>query len=61
MDDYRRALEDVRELLDNARSNKGGVHWGDIFIEGAHWDFELMDQLLDLEQKEIDNDEDSSS
>ena len=47
---YILALNDVRELLSNARENKGGIHFGELFIEGAHWSHELEDQLNMLEE-----------
>ena len=44
-DPYEQALSDVEELLSNSRENGGGIHWGTDFLEGAHWDFELQDQI----------------
>lgn len=47
-DPYMDALDHFEELLDNAQSNDGGIHWGKDFLKGAHWDFELRDQLNQL-------------
>lgn len=45
---YISALEDFLELLDNSNENGGGIHYGELFIERAHWDHELRDLINDL-------------
>ncbi len=52
-DGYEQALKDVEELLSNSRKNRGGIHWGNDFIEGAHWGYELQDQIIALRANHV--------
>ena len=48
---YAKALEDFEELLDNAKANNGGIDAGNgKFIQNAHWDFEIRDQVEELRE-----------
>ena len=51
---YRAALADLTELLNISIENGGGICWGDDFIERAHWDHEIRDQINELMEKADD-------
>lgn len=46
---YMQALHDIERLLDNSVSNGGGIDVGNgLFIERAHWNHEIHDQIIQL-------------
>lgn len=47
---YISALKDLEELLDNSNENGGGIHYGELFIQRAHWDHEIRDLIEDLRE-----------
>ena len=51
-DGYMQALDDLEEKLNNAITNDGGLDAGNgKFIECAHWDYEIRDQIIQLKKE----------
>lgn len=49
---YMQALKDLEEKLDNAIANGGGIDIGNgKFVERAHWDHEIRDQIIQLKDE----------
>ena len=45
------ALASLETSLQNSKENNGGIFWGKTFIENAHWDYEVLDLIHELQSE----------